>query len=196
MPHDARSLSVRWLPDEAGWRRFEVTSRGDRVIARLHAVDATCPLALVVADDAGAVAPLPGCATVTLDLPLLGRRSSPKWTERLRRCLAQGAEGAADHALLEAFLDQATGDVSAVLDMCAGLPGLGTRAGLLGLGAGALVAARMRGAEPRLAAFVLAPAGLAASLAPRASLAGGGGPSCPTARDAAEGAARLREALA
>jgi hypothetical protein len=196
MAQNALPRSVRWLPEEAGWRRFELTSRGDRVVVRLIVPGGAGPhaLAAVLADDSTATTPIEGCATLTLDLPLLGGRSSPKWTERLVHCLTEGPGGAADRALLGEFVNQAATDVSAALDVCAGLPEIGARAGLLGLGSGALVAARLREGETRFSVFVLSSEGLAPELDPSAGLPGE--PPCSVAANPAEAAALLRGALA
>ncbi|HKJ23538.1 MAG TPA: hypothetical protein VKB65_01855 [Myxococcota bacterium] len=191
------SLSLRWLPDEGGWRRFEITSRGDRVAVRLRTPAAAGPgtLAVVLSGDAAAVEPLDGVATLTLDLPLLGERASPKWTERLARCLADGPSTPADEALLDDFAGQAAHDVGAALDACAGLLGATPRAALLGIGPGACVARRLAEREPRIGAFVLAPAGLARALDPSARLATGDRP-CTTVARVADGRTRVREAVA
>jgi len=199
-----RALSLRWLPEAGAWQRFELTSRGDRVEARLHRPPGAefHPIAVVLSSDAASVEPIAGGATLTLDLPLLGERASPKWTERLWRCLRDGPSSAADTALLEDFASQAAHDVSAGLDACATLARVeppasrvAPRAALLGLGPGAWVAPCLAEHEPRIAAFVLAPDGLARSLDPSATLASRGH-ACARVASAAEGAARLREALA
>jgi len=149
----------------------------------------------VLAEAAQEVSPIDGCATLALDLPLLGARAHPKWTERLRRCLANGVERASDEALLEELRCQAAADLAGALDVCRRGDEIGPRAGLLGLGAGAWVGARLRATERRLGVVILAPGGLAASLDPREA-----GAAAPRGlifvRDAAEGARRLRDALA
>jgi len=191
------SLSLRWLPDDGGWRRFEITSRGDRLAVRLQAPATAAPrsLAVVLCADAAAVEPLDGVATLALDLPLLGERASPKWTERLARCLADGPSTPADEALLDDFASQAAHDVGAALDACAELLGATPRAALLGVGPGACVAGRLAERDPRIGAFVLAPAGLAPDLDPSARLAAGDRP-CTTVAGLADGRARVREAVA
>lgn len=175
------------------WRRLEIGSRGDRVAVRLHLPDAApgpAPLVLFLDDAAAAVEPLEGVATLTFDLPLLGERSSPKWSERLRRCLGEGASGAADALLLDEFRSQAAADVAAALDACAGVAGLDAgRAGLLVRGAGRALATHLRDAEPRLVAVAWLPGGLA----PAGDAAAGTGRAVP---DVATAAARLAEALA
>lgn len=195
MSDSALPHSVRFLPDESGWQRFEFSSRGDRVTVRVSVPESAEPLpvAVVLADEVATVTPLMDCATLSFDLPLLGARSSPKWTERLTRCLAEGPVGAADDALLGEFVNQAATDVSAALDVCAGLPGVAAPAGLIGRGAGSLVAARLHATEPRLSHFVLAREGLAEELDPAAALEGD--PACTLAGDAAEAAARLGDRL-
>ena len=192
--------SVHWLPDTGGdgWRCFEFSSRGDRQVAGLSSPDEPAPhaLALALGPESAAIEAIPGLATLTLDLPLLGVRGSPKWSERLGRCLAQGPQGSTDEALLEEFLCQAASDVGAVLDVCGGIPELaGGRAGLLGLGPGALVGARLRGTEPRLSAFALSPAGLPPELDLGESLGARNEPPFWLVEDVDAGAARLREAL-
>jgi hypothetical protein len=190
-------LSLRFLPDDGPWRRFELSSRGDRVVARLHVPDADGPhaVAVVLGPEAAGVEPLAGVATLTLDLPLLGERASPKWTERLSRCLRDGPSGAADRALVDDFASQVAHDVAAALDACAELPELSPRTGLLAVGPGVAAAARLAAGEPRLCAFALAPAGLARALEPGGGLAAGDRPVVRVG-GAAEGAARLCEALA
>ena len=163
---------LRWLregEDDGGWRTFEITSRGDRVRARLHLPSGggPHPLALVACADSRTVVPGEGLAVATLDLPLLGARCSPKWTERLEACLAGGAESATDRALVDEFLGQAESDLRAVLDVCADLDAVdGARAGVVGIGPGAAAAARLRGADDGPRAFVLSAAGLCDALAP------------------------------
>lgn len=191
------SLSLRRLADDGPWRRIEVTSRGDRVAVRIRPAAAADgrAVAVVLAADAASVEPLDGAATLTLDLPLLGERKSPKWTERLARCLADGPSTPADEALLDDFARQAAHDVGAALDAWAELSGHAPRAALLAAGPGVWVAARLAGAEPRIVAFVLAPAGVARSLDPGTSLSGSDRP-CTTVATVAEGRTRLGEALA
>ena len=195
MSDSALPHSVRFLPDESGWHRFEFSSRGDRVIVRLSVPESAGPpqVAVVLADDVATVTPLTGCATLSFDLPLFGARSSPKWTERLERCLAQGPGGTADDGLLGEFVNQAATDVSAALDVCEGLPAIAGAAGLIGLGAGALVAAHLRTTEPRLPLVVLSRDGLSAGFDPASEHAGD--PACIEAGDAADAAARLCERL-
>jgi len=196
MPSDP-SLSLRWLPDDGVWRRFEITSRGDRVVVRLRAAAADAPraLAVMLSADASAVEPLDGIGTLTFDLPLLGERASPKWTERLSRCLADGPSCPADEALLADFVGQAAHDVGAALDACARILGSAPQAAILGVGPGACVAAQLAEREPRIGAFVLAPAGLARTLDPSARLAAGGRP-CTNVASVADGRERVREAVA
>ena len=190
-------LSVRWLPDDDGWRLFELTSRGDHVTVRLHTPDrrASRPLAIVLGEPAAEIGPVEGCATLTLDLPLFGARARAKWSHRLQRCLADGAERESDRALLDEFRSQAAADLGRALDVCRALPEVGSRSGLLGLGAGAWVGARLRASEPRLGVVILAPGDLAASLDPREPGAAPP-PDLVFVRDAAEGIRRLGEALA
>jgi len=213
-----RALSLRWLPDADAWQRFELTSRGDRIEARLHRTrgGGLHPIAVVLATDAANVEPIEGVATLALDLPLLGGRASLKWTERLSRCLRDGPSSAADATLVEDFTSQAAHDVAAGLDACATLPGVAprvpgvaprvpgvasrvpgvaSRVAFLGLGPGACVAPCLAECEPRITSFVLAPDGLARSLDPSATLASRGH-RCARVANAAEGAARVREALA
>jgi hypothetical protein len=178
---------------EAGaWRRLEIDSRGDRVVVRLRLPDAAprpAPLVLFLDDAAAAVEPLDGVATLTFDLPLLGERSSPKWSERLRRCLGEGPSGAADAVLLDEFRSQAAADATAALDACAGVAGVDAeRAGLLVRGAGRALAPHLRDAEPRLVAVAWLPGGL--------DLAEDGAPPGDAVPDGPTAAARLAEALA
>jgi hypothetical protein len=145
---------------------------------------------LFLGDEAASIEPLDGLAVLTFDLPLLGERSSPKWSERLRRCLGQGASGAADAMLLDEFRSQAAADVSAALDACARMSEVaGDRAALLVRGAGRAVAGHLRDAEPRLVAVAWLPGGIA--LADDAA-----DPPGEALADAAAAAARLGEALA
>lgn len=173
----AEPLALCAQPEPDGpWQRHEFSSRGDRVTARLAGLGGSAgALALVLCEDASAVAPLPGCITATLDLPLLGTRESPKWSERLRACLRDGPASAVDRALLDEFLGQAVRDAQRLLDVCADGLARGTdRIGVAGAGAGALVAAVLSALDARPGAVVLAPGALAAALDPSTTLPAGG----------------------
>lgn len=170
-------LAARWIASDASFRELEFSSRGDRVTGRVWSdAGGRLPLALVVADEAARVSPVPGFVTATLDLPLLGTRRSPKWSERLATCLRVGPDAAADAALLEAFLEQAVCDLQALLDVCEALPGAAEpeAVGLVGLGAGALAGAVLRPLEPRVGFYSLVPGALAPALDPAAALAAEG----------------------
>lgn len=171
---------MHWLPPADGdpWLRCELTSRGDRIQARLQLPAGApgdagrWPLALIAGPDARSLPRAEAMALAWLDLPLRGERASPKWSERLEACLARGPTGASDQTLLDGFLAQARSDVARVLDACAARDGLDAgRMAFAGLGAGALVGATLRGVEPRLRAFLLAPGALAPPLDPICALA-------------------------
>jgi len=177
---DAREpAAVRWLPPRDGdpWTRFELTSRGDRVSGRLRQPPdgGPHPWVVVAAPDTTAWPDTPGLAVLTADLPLLGERASPKWTRRLRHCLADGPAGATDEALLHEFRSQAVADLRQLVAVGVGREDLARdRFGFAGTGAGAWVGAALRAAEPGPRAAVLAPGNLAEALCPREDLAASG----------------------
>jgi len=158
--------------------RFELNSRGDRVTGRLLIPEERsdpCPL-VVVQGDAGT-----GCnsasldfagswvregfALATLDLPLHGERSSPKFSERLLEAIESVQDHSASDIQLDAngksllleFTRQAVCDLSRTLDGLAALPAIDDpRIGVIGLGHGAAVSAIFASLDPRTKAVALA----------------------------------------
>lgn len=158
--------------------RFELNSRGDRVTGRLlipNERSEPCPL-VVIQGDAGA-----GCnsaslnfagswvregfALATLDLPLHGERSNPKFSERLLKAIETVRGNSASDvpldangkALLLEFTQQAVCDLSRTLDGLAALPAIDDqRIGVMGLGHGAAITAIFASLDPRTRAVVLA----------------------------------------
>lgn len=158
--------------------RFELNSRGDRVTGRLLIPDdrsEPCPL-IVIQGDAGA-----GCnsasldfagswlhegfALATLDLPLHGERSSPKFSERLLEAIETVRGNSTSNvpldangkALLLEFTQQAVCDLSRTLDGLAALPAIDDqRIGIMGLGHGAAIAAIFASLDLRTRAVALA----------------------------------------
>ncbi len=175
-----RSCPAAFSDAEA--RRFELSSRGDRVPGRLllpRVRSGACPL-LVLQGDAGAsrdAATLDfartwldsGFAIATIDLSLHGERSSPKFSERLVDTISNVRSGdnldAAPRdsfhengsALLIEFTRQSVCDLSRTLDGLSTLVEIdGNRIGVLGLGHGASLVAIMASLDPRAKAVALA----------------------------------------
>ncbi|MFK7898421.1 MAG: hypothetical protein AB8G23_21490 [Myxococcota bacterium] len=172
---DAHSASA--APDTRA-RCFQVVSRGDFVPGILYTPAAAAkPAPLLLIPHGGADdphAPLDagvlskwaaaGIALALIDLPLYGRRSSPKLSERLRSGVAAAAEDAPldldTGALVEEFSRQATSDLIRVLDAMSALPEIDTeRIGFLGFGAGAVAGSYLLGHDARVKAAVLGNAG-------------------------------------
>ena len=156
-------------------RAFEYVSRGDFVEGRIYLpqTSQSLPAALVIvvhaAGESASSRSLDftadwvrqGFAVAAIDLPLHGRRSSPKLSERLFQGLgklAQGEEIDPDtHALVEEFARQATSDLIRGIDALQALPCVdGRRIGLLGLGVGSALCAYVLAHDERPRACVLA----------------------------------------
>jgi len=158
-----------------GPRAFDFVSRGDFVSGRLESPEASGdsepPLVLVLHDTAsGADAPgldftsdwtTEGLAVARIDLPLHGRRQSPKLSERLvtgYRGLARGEPLDADtRALVEEFARQSVSDIVRACQALGATDGIdATRIALVGLGIGACACAWAAPHVPSLLACVLA----------------------------------------
>lgn len=158
--------------------RFELNSRGDRVAGRLlipASRSGPCPL-VVIQPDAGAscnAASLEfagswvgvGFALATIDLPLHGERSSPKFSERLLTAIedlrgppaSDPRLDANGESLLLEFTRQSVCDLSRTLDALATLPAIDDRRiGVMGVGHGAALTAIFASLDPRAKAIVLA----------------------------------------
>ncbi len=156
-------------------RKFDYVSRGDFVEGRVYlpatTPDRLAPLVLLThgTGESAASESLDfaaswvrnGFAVAAIDLPLHGRRTSPKLSERLFRTLgelARGEEiGADSRALAEEFARQATSDLIRGIDALCALPEVDSaRIGLVGLGIGATVSAYLLAHDDRASAFVVA----------------------------------------
>ena len=158
--------------------RFELNSRGDRVVGRLlipAARSGPCPL-IVIQADAGAscdAASLEfagswvpgGFALATIDLPLHGARSSPKFSERLLTAIESVRVHPASELRLDAngesllleFTRQSVCDLSRTLDALAALPAIDDqRIGVMGVGHGAALMAIFASLDARAKAIALA----------------------------------------
>jgi dienelactone hydrolase len=156
------------IPGAASACRLEFSSRGDRVPTLFVTPQGKGPHSTVVIvhsagssksapelDLAGFVAA--GHATLTIDLPLHGERSSSKLTECLLAAIRGGARDANTTSLLAQFARQSESDVHSALDIALTLPDLDAdRIGLAGVGVGALFAARVGADDPRPVALALA----------------------------------------
>jgi len=174
------ALSPWWAParppaEGVRERRFEYTSRGDRVPARLLLPEEDTgprPLLLVAHGAGGAkdaasmdAVCLPwarhGAAVALLDLPLHGERASAKLGARWLATLHP--EHPADAEELRLHVDlaaQARNDLARALDVLATRSELdAARVGFAGFSLGALVGAWFCAEDPRVAAAVLALAG-------------------------------------
>jgi dienelactone hydrolase len=155
--------------------RFELSSRGDRVAGRLLVPEersGPCPLILIQGDAGTSYASASldfagswvgrGFALATLDLPLHGERSSPKFSERLLDAIENarprgGSLDANGRALLLEFTDQSICDLSRSVDGLSTLPAIdGDRIGVMGLGHGAAIVALFASLDSRTRAVVLA----------------------------------------
>ena len=159
-------------------RRFELVSRGDFVPGILYQSEARdpehakpSPLLLIqhaTADSScadylacAAAWAKQGLAVASIDLPLHGRRASPKLSARLIdgvRRLAKGAQLDADTgALVEEFARQSTSDLVRTLDALTSLPEIdGERIGFMGFGLGAIMGSYLLAHDARLRVAVLA----------------------------------------
>ncbi|GEM_PF-5539473 len=174
-PFDEAPARVTLRGRGPGPLAFDFVSRGDFVSGRLDAPDASgdseAPLVLVLHDTAsGADAPgldfasdwrAEGFAVARIDLPLHGRRQSPKLSERLvngYRGLARGEPLDADtRALVEEFARQSVSDIVRACQALGATDGIdATRTALVGLGIGACACAWAAPHVPSLVACVLA----------------------------------------
>jgi len=174
-------LLVRDAPAPPGFegrrcRRFELSSRGDRVPGRLLLPDGPPPYPLVLlqhgaggsadAEYMQACAPWVrgGAAVASIDFPLHGTRANAKLSERLLVSLAGGrsaSEMAATDALLWLeFARQAVTDLGRTLDALAGQPEIDARRiGYAGFSLGGMLGALFCAEDQRPRAVALALAG-------------------------------------
>ena len=158
------------LPHARESRRFELTSRGDRVplVLWLPAAQDPAPLvwlqygagASIDTDHLTAVDELTrvGLAVVTLDWPLHGRRRSVKLSERLLESLATQAGDPNGAPLVEQFILQATVDLAHGIEALAALDEIrAERIALSGVGIGSHIAALVASIHAGVAALCLAP---------------------------------------
>jgi len=168
--------------------RFELVSRGDLVSGRLYRPDRSAssgagpsgsvPLLLIQHDARGSVespelecaAPWvrDGLAVAAIDLPLHGRRRSPKLSERLCEGFDRASRGDAidpeTRILMEEFARQSVSDLVRTLDALSRLPTSVSgapdidveRLAFMGLGLGAVVGAYLLAHDRRPRAAVLA----------------------------------------
>jgi len=171
-PFDEEPARATLRISDSGEVTFEFVSRGDFVQGRLDAPDDTdAPLVILVHDTEGAAEAASldfarewtraGLAVARIDLPLHGRRQSPKLSERLVTGYRELARGAAldpdTHALVEEFARQSVSDVVRTAEALGASPGIdASRVGLVGLGIGACACAWSAPHMPSLAACVLA----------------------------------------
>jgi dienelactone hydrolase len=158
-------------------QRFDLVSRGDfvpGVLYRPEAGDSPAPGSnlplLVLVHDKGAsmdavelacAAPwvAEGLAVATIDLPLHGRRASPKLSSRLidgiDRLVAGTTLDPETHALVEEFARQSTSDLIRSLDALCRLPEIDEqRVGFMGFGAGGGIGGYLLAHDPRVSAAV------------------------------------------
>lgn len=151
--------------------RFEFVSRGDFVNGLLDLpvpAEHPAPLLLVLhgtgasAEDESLDIATPwtedGLAVARIDLPLHGRRASPKLSRRLVESYHRLAAGdpldADDRALLEEFARQSTSDVVRACEALGALPEIdASRVALMGIGVGA---ASTAWAQPHVAGGIRA----------------------------------------
>jgi dienelactone hydrolase len=163
--------------------RFELVSRGDFVSGMLHrpiqSTDSTpndgdspgLPLLLIqhrlggsledAALSCAAAWVKRGLAVARIDLPLHGKRASPKLSDRLIegcRRLARGEELDLDTgALVEEFARQSTSDLIRTIDALSAIAGIdANRIGYIGLGLGVIVGSYLLAHDPRPSAVVFA----------------------------------------
>ncbi len=201
-PHSEAAPRLRLLPthdagpSRAGFEthRFEIVSRGDFVPGWLQrprdAGDAASPALLLVHPAGGSMqapelevaARWSGDATAlaAIDLPLHGRRSSPKLSARLHDGLGAQARGQAvdveGAVLIEEFARQSLSDLLRTLEALAEHPSIDAdRIGLVGFGLGAALGAHVLAEDSRARAAVLMAPGAElgqADLDPARALAG------------------------
>ena len=156
-------------------RDFEFVSRGDFVAGRLvlpeTAAPHPAPLVLLTLARGQAAslervefAPewlLRGFALAMIDLPLHGRRSSPKLSQRLLDGIERLTNGEIldldTRALVEEFARQSTSDLIRASEALAALPEIDSnRVGLMGVGLGAITSAYAFAHDSRICSAVLA----------------------------------------
>ena len=154
---------------------FEYVSRGDFVVGRLYLPDTAtarpAPLALLIPDTAESAESdsvefaadwvRQGFAVAILDLPLHGRRASPKLSEKLfqgiRSLERDELVDAETRALVEEFARQSTSDVIRGLDALTALDEIDERRiALVGLGLGGVVCGYVLAHDERPVACVFA----------------------------------------
>lgn len=181
-PHDEAPAigTFRTALPSAAWagletRAFEYVSRGDFVPGLIYLPETLragpSPLVLLVhgtaesaeSESLGFAADWVhrGMAVATIDLPLHGRRASPKLSERLFQGIGDLTRGngidADTHALVEEFARQSTSDLIRGLDVLCALPEIDAeRVGIVGLGVGATVSAYLIAHDTRPRACVFA----------------------------------------
>lgn len=155
-------------------RRFEYTSRGDRVPGVLLLPPGQGPFPLVLlqhgaggSKDAEYLAPvrLPwatrGLAVATIDFPLHGERDSAKLGQELRETMARGVRPTPEAiALVDEFARQAVTDLARALDALASLPEIdAARIGYAGFSLGAILGSLFVPYDARVLAAALAVGG-------------------------------------
>jgi uncharacterized protein len=162
-------------PDAAGItrRRFEYTSRGDRVPGVLLLPKGPGPFPLVLlqhgaggSKDAPYLDPVRrpwaerGLAVASIDFPLHGERSSAKLTEQLLATLAARSANASGLAVFEEFARQAVTDLARALDALAPLPAIdAARIGYAAFSLGAILGSLFVPYDERVLAAAMAVGG-------------------------------------
>jgi len=169
----ARPESKAGAPD-VGVRRFEYSSRGDRVPGLLFLPSGPGPFPLVLlqhgaggSKDADYLDPvrLPwarrGVAVASIDFPLHGERVSAKLTEQMLAMLAAGTRPSPDALLLfEEFARQAVSDLACAIDALTELPEIdGARVGYAAFSLGAILGSLFIPYDARIRAAALAVGG-------------------------------------
>lgn len=181
-PHDEAPALARLhsLESVGAWKgaraeSFEYVSRGDFVLGRIYRPELPerhpLPLVLLVhgtaesaesaAVEIGAEWLRQGFAVAIPDLPLHGRRASPKLSEKLFRGVRTLERGEAldpdTRALVEEFARQSTSDILRGLDALTALPDVdAARVALVGIGLGGVVSSYALAQDARPVACVLA----------------------------------------
>jgi dienelactone hydrolase len=175
-----REAPSLWMPDAAPAdaagvtrRRFEYTSRGDRVPGVLLLPEGRGPFPLVLlqhgaggSKDAPYLEPVRrpwaerGLAVASIDFPLHGERSSAKLTEQLLAALAARGAPTPSFALFEEFAQQAVTDLARALDALATLPEIDAgRIGYAAFSLGAMLGSLFVPYDDRVRAAALAVGG-------------------------------------
>jgi hypothetical protein len=152
-------------------RRFEFSSRGDRVPGRLllpPAGDGPFPVVLLQHGAGGskdaaylnaAAGPWArgGAAVACIDFPLHGERASAKLTQDLLRGLAGAAPLSSGETLRRRLVTQAVTDLQRAVDALSGIPSIDSeRVAYAGFSMGAILGAIFCGLDPRPRAAALA----------------------------------------